>query len=81
MKKKKNLFKGIPSNVDKVLDKDEKKLKLVEEWQDVFHKTTIKVVELVKNIPRLIKPETHPTLGLWYVLEGGMGFINWEGKN
>jgi hypothetical protein len=47
----------------------------------VFHKTTIKVVELVKNIPRLIKPETHPTLGLWYVLEGGMGFINWEGKN
>jgi hypothetical protein len=31
MKKKKNLFKGIPSNVDKVLDKDEKKLKLVEE--------------------------------------------------
>jgi hypothetical protein len=44
-----NLSKGIPSNVKKVLDKGEKKLKLDEEHQDVVHKTTINLVELANT--------------------------------
>ncbi len=32
-------------------------------------------------MPRLIKAQAHPALGLWYVLEGGMGLINWEWKS
>jgi hypothetical protein len=55
-KKKMSLPKGISSNVKKVLDKDERKLKLVKEQQDVLHKATIKAIELEKNMPRPIKP-------------------------
>jgi hypothetical protein len=69
MKKKMSLPKGIQLNAKKVLDKDERKLKLVEEQQDVLHKATIKVVELEKNMPRPIKPQAHPTPDLWYVLK------------
>jgi hypothetical protein len=75
------LLKGIPSNAKKVLDKDERKLKLVEEQQDVLHKITIKVVELEIYVLRLIKPQAHLALGLWYVVEGGMGLVNWEWKS
>ncbi len=71
-----SLPEGIPSNARKDLDKNQRKLKLVEERQDVFHKAKIKVVELEKNMSRLIKPQAHPTPGLWYVLEGGMGLVN-----
>jgi hypothetical protein len=46
----------------------------------VLHKITIKATELEKNMPRPIKPQAHPTPGLWYVLEGGMGLVNWEWK-
>jgi hypothetical protein len=74
--KKKSLPKGIPSNVEKVLDKGERKLKLDEERQDVVHKAIINVVELGKNMLRLIKPQAHPTLDLWYVLKGRMGLVN-----
>jgi hypothetical protein len=76
-----SLSKGIPSNVEKVMDKDEKKLKLVEERQDVLHKAIIKIVKLEKNMPRPIKPQAHLALGLWYVLEGGMWLVNWEWKS
>jgi hypothetical protein len=31
-------------------------------------------------MPRPIKPQTHLIVGLWYVLEGGMGLVNWEWK-
>jgi hypothetical protein len=30
---------------------------------------------------RPIKPQARPTHGLWYVLEGRMGLVNWEWKN
>jgi hypothetical protein len=46
----------------------------------VLHKATIKVVKLEKNMPRPIKPQAHPALGLWYVLEGGTWLVNWEWK-
>jgi hypothetical protein len=32
-------------------------------------------------MPRSIKPQAHPTPSLWYVLEGGMGLVNWEWKS
>ncbi len=79
--KKDELAQEIPSNEEKVLNKDERKLKLVEERQYVLHKTTIKTIELDKNMSRLIKPQTHLTPGLWYVLEGGMGPVNWDWKS
>jgi hypothetical protein len=47
----------------------------------VLHKTTIKTIELEKNMPRLIKPQAHPTFDLSYVLEGGMRLVNWEWKS
>ncbi len=47
----------------------------------MLHKATIEVIKLEKNMPRLIKAQAHPALGLWYVLEGGMGLINWEWKS
>ncbi len=51
---------------------------MIKEQHDVLHKTTIKAIELEKNMPRLIKPQAHPTSSLLYVLEGGMGLVNWE---
>jgi hypothetical protein len=47
----------------------------------VFHKTTINAIELEKYMPRLIKLQAHPALGLWYVLKGRMGLVNWEWKS
>jgi hypothetical protein len=38
------------------MDKGKRKLKLDEEQQDVVQKAIINVVELEKNMPRLIKP-------------------------
>ncbi len=35
----------------------------------------------LKKMPRLIKPQAHPTPSLWHVLKGKMGLVNWEGKN
>jgi hypothetical protein len=46
----------------------------------VLHKAIIKAIELEKNMPRLIKPQAHPTFGLSYVLEGGMGFVHFLGQ-
>jgi len=62
-----NLPKRIPSNVEKVLDKGKRKLKLDEEHQDVVHKALINVVELEKNMLRLNKLEAHlaPRLMVW----------------
>jgi hypothetical protein len=45
-KKKDEFTKKIPSNVEKVLDKGERKLNLDEKQHDVVHKATINVVEL-----------------------------------
>jgi hypothetical protein len=73
-----NLPKGIPSNAKKVLDEGKWKLKLDEEQQDVVHKTIINAIELETNMPRLIKPQAHLALGLWYVLKGSMDLVNWE---
>jgi len=47
----------------------------------VFHKATIKAIELEKNMPRIIKPQAHLAHGLWYVLESRMRFVNWEWKS
>jgi hypothetical protein len=47
----------------------------------VLHKATTKAAKLEKNMSRPIKPQAHPAFGLWYVLEGGMGPINWEWKS
>jgi hypothetical protein len=42
---------------------------------------TIKAAKLEKHMSRPIKPQSDPAFGLWYVLEGGMGLINWEWKS
>jgi hypothetical protein len=34
-----------------------------------------------KKMPKPIKPWAHHALGLWHVLKGRMGLVNWEGKN
>jgi len=47
----------------------------------VFYKTTVKVIELENNMPRLIKPQAHPARSLWYVLEGRTRLVNWEWKS
>jgi len=53
----------------------------LENDKDVLHKAIIKVVELDKNMSISIKPQAHPARNLWYVLEGGMGLVNWDWKN
>ncbi len=47
----------------------------------MVHKATINAIELQKKMLKLIKPQAHPTHGLWYVLEGRMGLVNWEWKS